>query len=113
MYILKSRAYLVYNIFCEVHFIQADDLLPILAQINPIKDELNNIVISLPYKKRYKLKDINFTEDNLAESKKVDDYYLIPDDNGVNHKIIFLKLKNIFTPDRSNTGIARDFDFSS
>jgi hypothetical protein len=113
MYILKSRAYLVYNIFCEAHFIQADGLLPILAQINPIKDEPNNIAISLPYKKRYKLKDINFTEDNLIESQKVDDYYLIPDEHEASRKIKFLKLKNIFTPDRRNAGSGRDFDFFS
>jgi hypothetical protein len=100
-------------VFCHAHFIQADSLLPILAQINPIKDEANNIAISLLYKKAYNLKDINFSESNLAESKKVEDYYLIPDEHGVGRKIKFLKLKNIFAPDRRNAGSGRDFDFFS
>jgi len=107
MFVLKSRIYLVYNLFCGAHFIQADDLSPVLPNIKPLEGEPNNVAVSLP------TLDINFTEDELAEAKKAGDYFFIKDNKGVKRKIIFLKLENMLASHRSTARSERDSSFFS
>ena len=95
MYGLKGRLYLVYNIFISADFIQIDDMPPIIPVARDIEDVDSNVVIHLPYKKYYKLKDVDFTEEFLKDTSVGELEYTCKDSHGVSRKIKFLKLKNM------------------
>ena len=95
MFLLKSKLYLVYNVFSSADFVEIDDLPPIIPILSDIKDDKSNIVITLPYKKYYKLKDVSFNELELSETSCGKENYSCVDTKGDKRKIKFLKLKNM------------------
>lgn len=101
MYSLQHRTYLIYNIFCEAHFIQVDDLPPIIPQLQELRGEELNIAIKLPYKAVYNLRDVDLSETALEQATKGEEWYAMGDAQGVKRKIKFLKLKNILAPAQS------------
>tara|TARA_Y100000592_G_scaffold87564_1_gene142266 strand:- start:37 stop:351 length:315 start_codon:yes stop_codon:yes gene_type:complete len=95
MFSLKSKLYLVYNVFEYADFIRIDDMPPVIPILKDIKDDKENIAVTLPYKKYYKLKDVSFNEVELADTSCGKEHYSCVDVEGNKRKITFLKLKNM------------------
>ena len=101
MFLLKSKLYLVYNVFQSADFVQVDGLHPIIPLLGHIKDEPSNILLTLPYEKYYNLKDVTFTEEALSEASTGKEFYTCVDSLGDKRKIKFLKLTNMLEPKKN------------
>jgi len=95
MFSLKSKLYLVYNVFEYADFVRIDDMPPIIPVLKDIKDDGSNIAVTLPYEKYYGFKDVSFNELELSEASCGKENYLCVDIDEVKRKITFLKLKNM------------------
>lgn len=92
---LKSKLYLVYNVFRSADFIQVDDMPPVIPCMGDIKDDPTNIVVTLPYEKYYQINDVTFMEEDLSETSTGTEFYTCIDSAGNKRKIKFLKLTNM------------------
>tara|TARA_Y100000593_G_scaffold84754_1_gene160700 strand:- start:522 stop:830 length:309 start_codon:yes stop_codon:yes gene_type:complete len=95
MFLLKSKLYLIYNVFQSADFIQIDDMPPVIPYMSDIKDDPTNIVVTLPYDKYYQINDVTFMEEDLSEASTGAEFYTCIDSTGNKRKIKFLKLTNM------------------